>query len=988
MKGLNIKKLAAIAVGGALVGSALAPLAAAIDVSKADVVGASGAPVVNVVVGNNAGASDFVWAGNIAAKVAQLATVETAVAGGEGSATPSGLNVDLAVGGDSTYSTEYAKTYDGTSYALDSTASSTAEFLKVAGSGQLPFLTNETISYRYNGATYNIAVKEQVGLEVDADFDHDTTAVKDLVAYMKSGDFNYVLNLGNGIPCRAGTTTDGGTKFTDGDNDNVVVPFLGEEFTVQECDPISATKQLKLIKESAKTNYNEGDTIPGLTGKGSYAGEEMSVKIAAVTQTSSQATYEARFELYDPEGNLVDSQTVGSSTYLDESFLDAEGAYALDTVVYVSSVNVEPTTSKGVITMIVGKNVVTIATAKQYPYDSTDTETSNDYWKATLDFNTSVNSNPAVESLDKITIHNNVQIWDKTLPLWSENDSLTQAGKDAAAAGENVAHFLQGEETGLGYDFVKVVFDGFKYDQDKTIIKVGNNEITYTDSGGEKRTVPFYIRIPGTPSLAATEQTVYVDDADFFVKCNYSNDGVTVTVYDGNYFNGEQIGVGNQPDGIADLNYASTDSWGVASIGGDGNASTIDLNGVQISAVYKISSDNNGLEMTVDGNCSYTKTTDGTDYLTVNDSATPTQANTESNTYQTVYFDDDNSSRSPGDTSVDFAEDGVLTDTYKYRQYYSSTDDAVYLLLDAATDFSNDFSNADLNFVGTDFSEQGDLGTYTTVGASYQAGTAPLYEPYYWPDLEGFGNDPGDTAFFVSIFSVRANTTGDPAFRVHIDSANDKLVQYPNTDLSNYTADVNVQGYGSEPSWNLKARTDISSALHAGYLEYGSKAELTDDMTSATFTIPEAQIYLSASILGEGATKTVEGGETVEGVKEGETVTIAGKDISVSAINFTEGTCTVEGSTYPKIVSVNQLVYTDSPAPAGSHIIVGGYLVNKLAEDVMLRDGSTLQEALTAPGDKVAEVLSTGDIVVAGYSASDTKSAAQELISALDTLIA
>jgi len=369
-------------------------------------------------------------------------------------------------------------------------------------------------------------------------------------------------------------------------------------------------------------------------------------------------------------------------------------------------------------------------------------------------------------------------------------------------------------------------------------------------------------------------------------------------------------------------------------------------------------------------------------------SANPNQiGNAASYTVNTVYFDDDNTGRGPNDIPIHFTEEGVLTDTYRYRLYYSTRDDAVYLLLGAATDFSNDFTNADVNFVGTDLGERGDVGVY---------GTTPInwYEPYYWPDLEGFGsliagqtyNDPGDTKYTIALFGVQADsTTTADDFRVHIDTTTGDLVQYPNTDLSNYTADVNQMAMNNE-TWALTARTDIESALYAGYLEYGSKAELTDDMTTATFTIPEAQIYLSLTVMGEGAVQTVEGGETAEGVKENETVTIAGKDITVSAINYSEGTCTVEGSTYDKIVPVGQLVYTDSPAPAGSHIIVGGYLVNKLAENVMLGDGSTLQEALTAPGDRVAEVLASGDIVVAGYTASDTKAAAQELISALDAL--
>jgi len=455
-------------------------------------------------------------------------------------------------------------------------------------------------------------------------------------------------------------------------------------------------------------------------------------------------------------------------------------------------------------------------------------------------------------------------------------------------------------------------------------------------------------------------------------------------VYNGNYLNGALITfTGNTSK---DYNAWATDN-GPISIGADGNESTVDINGVQYEAftLFTPATDNNGLTLTVDGNCSYTGTTGGADFLAINGVTTPHQQGTTSKTIQTVYFDDDNTSRKPGWATIDFADSGVLTDTYKYRQYYSTSEDAVYLLLDATTGFSNDFTNADLNFRATDVSEYGSPGVDPFADGPPSI-YARAYLPYYWPDTDSFGNDAGDTAYMVAAFAVQADsTTATWDFLVHVDTSTDELVQYPNNDLSNYTTDVNCVA-ASNPLWDLKARTDVDSALHAGFLEYGTKAELTDDMTTATFTVPEAQVYLKLSVLGEGATTTVEGGETQDGVKEGQTVTIAGKDITVSKINYTAGACTVEGSTYPRIVPVGQLVYTDSPAPAGNHVIVGGYLVNRLAENVVLGDGSTLQEALTAPGDKVAEVLSSGDIIVAGFTASDTKSAAQELIAALDAL--
>jgi hypothetical protein len=390
-----------------------------------------------------------------------------------------------------------------------------------------------------------------------------------------------------------------------------------------------------------------------------------------------------------------------------------------------------------------------------------------------------------------------------------------------------------------------------------------------------------------------------------------------------------------------------------------------------------------GARLRVDGNCSFTRTTDGTDYVNPLGGASTTTNTLNTNgalPVQTAFFDDDNANRHPGDAPIYFSEEGVLQDTYRYRLFYSGTDDAVYLVLDSGTNFSNDFSNADVNFIATDIGELGSIGA----GAFEEIGGQ--YLPFYWPDLDGFGNDTGDTAYLAAIFGVQADSGAGWDFTVHVDAATGDLIQYPNDEWSNYTTDINAVA-ANNPLWELKSRTDIESALHAGYLEYGSEARLTDDLTTATFTIPEAQIYLSMSILGEGAVTTVEGGETAEGVKDGETVTIAGKDITVSAINYEAGTCTIEDVTYPRLVSVGQLVYTDSPAPAGNRVIVGGYLVNRLAENVVLGDGSTLQEALNAPGDRVAEVLSSGDIVVAGYTASDTKAAAQELIAALDLLV-
>ena len=675
MRGLNIRKLAAIAVGGALVGSALAPMAAAITLQKSDVVNtATGSPIVNVVVGTNGAAvSDFVWAGNIAAKVAQLATKEASVTGGTGTANPTDLSVDLTVGGSASYTTESAHTFDGTDYPMKSGLGAT-EYIKEVGQGQLAFLANTTKNYRYNSATYSIVVKETIGLESDAKFDSSNTSVKDLVVYMSGGDFNYVLSLGTGVPAWDSTTATT-TAYTDGDNDNIVIPFLGSDYTIQSVDNVSATKMVKLIKESAKTNYNEGQTITSISGKGTYAGQTMSVKVAAVTQSgAAAATYNARFELYDGNGNLIDSQTVGEGTYLNESFVDSGGNYALDTVVYVSTIRVEPTTSKGVVTAVVGKNVIQIADNKQFPYDSTDTDPNNDYWKATLDFNgATYNTSPAVATLNKITIWNNVKVWDASNPLWSTDDSLTQAGKDAAAAGKNVAHFLAGmPDTSLGYDFVKVKFDGFKLDQGTTQIKVGDSKVVYTDSDSVKRTVPFTIQLITAPGSTATEQTFIVDNQTFYARCQARNDAADFNISDGNYLNGSVMDI-NSASG--DLNLMTDKGW--ADMNGPNftaGTTKVDINGVEyvvVSAIADPFIKGGFIRLRADGNCEFSTQsfTATPDYLALGGSTsnyTEVDIGFTSATYKTVFYDDDNTSRLPLTIPIG-VKNSSMKDTYNYR---------------------------------------------------------------------------------------------------------------------------------------------------------------------------------------------------------------------------------------------------------------------------------------------------------------------------------
>jgi hypothetical protein len=92
---------------------------------------------------------------------------------------------------------------------------------------------------------------------------------------------------------------------------------------------MSLTRNIGIVvveRDGTTIEYKEGDEIVGLEGAGPYAGQEMTVKIAALVQRSATSPYEANFELYDSTGTLVDYQILGEGTYLNEFFITSQTA--------------------------------------------------------------------------------------------------------------------------------------------------------------------------------------------------------------------------------------------------------------------------------------------------------------------------------------------------------------------------------------------------------------------------------------------------------------------------------------------------------------------------------------------------------------------------------------------------------------------------------------------------------------------------------------
>ena len=520
MKGLNVKKLAAIATGAALLGTAIAPIVSATNATKDDIYNSNGSPKVNIVVGSEAALSDAVWAGNLAAKIAEKAATSRSVSvsatgaeGGAGGLDLSDLTVDVTVGGTVTFGAGTKR------YNVNLNSGSTqAEFEVLTGQAQgdgnaltdaqLTHLYNATINQKVNNGdqsnqTTSLTVKELIQIDADAKFD-TTSDIKDLVAKIDSEDFSYKVTIGTST-----TGVDlGSTSFTDGSDDDVKIIFFGEEYELSTASlATTGTKNLKLVKSSARETYNEGETIEGLIGDNEFDGQDITVKIVQIVQTGPAAgSYSATFELYDSEGNLIDTRTVVTGENLRSVFKDSDQDEALASNLFVDTVAVGSTTGVGYVEVTKGTDTVELFNNGKYPYDSTDTSGTKPY-KAIITTGTS-----DANSLYSIEIRNSAEKWSDPDddydfgPLYPTKSEQSLMGKEGTQA-----VFLQGLADGTqGKGYAKVEFLGFRGDEEKTVIEFGK-DVDGLDSSGKgglkfradddaQRQVPFYIKKSDTNS--------------------------------------------------------------------------------------------------------------------------------------------------------------------------------------------------------------------------------------------------------------------------------------------------------------------------------------------------------------------------------------------------------------------------------------------------------------------------------------------------------
>lgn len=970
MKGLNVKKLAAIGLGAALLGTALAPMVTAKDVSeltKSDIIGSNGSPIVSIVGGSNgASVSDYVWAGNIAVRVAQLATTERDVVvtpgTDAGSAEPTGLLVDVSVGGTSAYSTESSYTYD-TNTLESGTAAGNYEWTKTLTDSQLKFLQDKSTTYKLNGTSYTQKITESIGIQVDAKFDTDNSTVDgDLIATAKgSGDFNYTVQIQDGLP----------PTFTSGDTNKMDVYFFGSKYKVQGVTGTSGIYKITLMKDAATKTYYEGSSITGLEGRDAYAGKKLTVTFDSITETSSEATYKADFSLYDDNGTLIDTYQASVAAYLNDQFVDSDGDYPLKSVVYIETISLESTNNKGKITVTTGSDILELKQNAVYPYSSTDTKTSDDYWKIKMSTTTQTNTSEVL-SIYEIAVVNN----DITGPAYKNESNAIYAGDDALHTGKsNEFNLLDyGDATtneGIaGYNFAKMIFDGWKNSEPTTVIKIGGGTlasggISYYDNGGVAYTgaeaIPFYLQ----KALGSTGSFDFVDET-FYYACSSTDPTTSV---DFNVTSGTDklngLDAGFYQNGAAvDVGWFWTTDGNVTRTAGQ----TVDFNGVTYTFNHITAGE---AEFTADGNCTFASEDLGT--TTPPTDSGETYLDTD-NLYNTFYYGDSNTHLMAFRANPVTISASSFTDNYEYAFYVNETRSEFWLLLDSSTNFSG-YYNADVGITGTDTDED---------GAEEWA--------YYLPDTTTFAGAVSNV-FFVANFQVAQDGDSSWDANVAITTANGKPVSLPNSNLSWWAWDVNVFAgtAGTTNGYILSLDSARDPYITKGYTEYGTK--ITTDSTESVFTIPQNQEKLKFVVAGEATTTSTTGGEALIDLAKGDQgKTTGGTTVTIDDIKYTAGVCGVGDavatpSKYTNVMSAGNLVYDDTTSPAGAHIIMGGYKVNELAVGLSLSDGTSLEDTLTQPGDYVAELLDNGDIVVAGYTADDTETAAKKLISALDQLV-
>ncbi len=231
---------------------------------------------------------------------------------------------------------------------------------------------------------------------------------------------------------------------------------------------------------------------------------------------------------------------------------------------------------------------------------------------------------------------------------------------------------------------------------------------------------------------------------------------------------------------------------------------------------------------------------------------------------------------------------------------------------------------------------------------------------------------------FQSIARLKISNATDTSIYAYVDAYTGDMVNLNDNDFTDTFKQVAYSDGTS--TFDLDDKGDQTS-LEFGYTTYGAYVSIEDGYPM--FTLPEkqlkGQIFIGGGVSSE---TTLNGGElvlTTPGtVVETEDGMISAKLITSTVTGGEEMTAMTPANWN---ASTQRIVYLDNETmtSAGAKIIVGGHLVNALANGIT-------DEYLTEAGQYVVGAVENGNIVVAGFSAADTAEAAKELIKVIENM--
>ena len=312
MKSLNLKKIAAIGAGLALVAASVTAA-----VNWTDLVDSTNHKmnVNGIVVGTNALPEDTVAANMLADALAKQAVYSTKV-----TTTTNKPVCTTAVGG---------TLNDDLSYRVHGALGGSTFTSYAVSNSKLDSLYNDSKDEKLNSDTKSVTLKETVTFSSEPKYD-TTKSVQSLTSELDQSAFRYSVAL-------TGDDLNVTTSFDQNSKNYIQLPFLGDWYLLNK----TKTAEIDLVKTSAPQTYTVGQTINAL-GKD---GKTYTVKVAG-GYVDSLINY-ITLEIYDDAGKLIDSQDFQKD---DEVIFYNNGVEVLQDSIYVDSVQKGTTNSSDVYT--------------------------------------------------------------------------------------------------------------------------------------------------------------------------------------------------------------------------------------------------------------------------------------------------------------------------------------------------------------------------------------------------------------------------------------------------------------------------------------------------------------------------------------------------------------------------------------------------------------------------------------------------------------